>query len=136
MKTKALLSIVERRNSHTLRTPNGNFTMGYSGERATDLLASDAKAFKAMREFVNAESNKSNFGIAFAKLADEKILSKLWPNWNQAKKVFSKGTAVKIIGGNTKYGVGVVEGEMKGDMIVDFGGKRIRISSTILEEAL
>ncbi len=67
----------------TLKTPNGNFTTSYSGARASGKLASNSAAFNALDKYVQTTMKKSNAGDAMKNLLDTKVLTSLWPNWNE-----------------------------------------------------
>lgn len=66
----------------TLKTPNGNFTTSYRGARASGKLASNSTAFNALDKYVQTTMKKSNAGDAMKNLLDPKVLTSLWPNWN------------------------------------------------------
>lgn len=78
---KGPLSINIQQDYITLRTPNGNFTSSWNGAKASGRLAYDAKAFKAIDEYVQAF--QGTVGEAIKSLTDPTTLTKLWPNWNQ-----------------------------------------------------
>jgi len=130
---KKLLSIINNHDYMSLVTPNGRFTAGWNGEKASGKLAmpSESKAFKAMSEFLQAESKKPGMtlGKAFEKLTDEKLLTSLWPNWNAKETNPFKGDGTEIIQFNeemkkyrAKHGNGrVLEVKKNGkDLVIQF----------------
>lgn len=137
---KTLRVINTRKGGMSLVTPNGRFSMSYGGERASGYLAhpSQSKAFHNLINFVNAESKKEgmNNGKAFEKLADEKILTALWPDWNKStENPFDIGQRVQmsIERYRPKYGLGSVV-EIRGkDVVVSWDkGARVCMSFDLI----
>lgn len=134
------IRVQETSGGMSLVTPNGRFSMSYSGERASGYLAhaSQSKAFHALINFVNAESVKEgmNNGKAFAMLADEKLLTTLWPEWNKStENPFKSGQRVQMSMEKyrAKYGLGTIA-ETKGkDVIVVWdSGRRVQMSFDLI----
>jgi hypothetical protein len=120
------LSIITRQDSMTLKTPNGSFTMGYGGERMSGNMVNVPGLFKKMVNYVNSlmKSGKfKNFGDAFSTLANPKVMSALWPDWNKIEgNPFKIGDAVTFIDAklSKKYGAGVVTDIKKQNVVVKF----------------
>lgn len=91
------MSKVSINNQHeyiTLKTPNGNFTVSYSGYKASGLLM---EHFDAFAKYVDAKKNTGlNYGEIMQSLTDISILEKLFPNWNQELNVFKEGENVAL----------------------------------------
>lgn len=82
-KTKSKLSLNIQHDYITLRTPNGNFTTSWSGARSTGKLATHPTAFKKIDNYVETEKKKRTVGEVMESLTDPKVLSKLWPEWDE-----------------------------------------------------
>ena len=67
----------------TLKTPNGNYTSSWSGAKASGKLATDGKAFSAIDKYVQTKIKGSNYGDVMKTLLNPKVLTTLWPDWNQ-----------------------------------------------------
>lgn len=76
----------------TLRTPNGNFTVGRYGARKATLT--DENAFNCLCEYV--DKSKKALGDAMEDLLNPKILSKYFPNWDSEKKSYKVGEKVNF----------------------------------------
>lgn len=104
----------------TLGMPNGNFTISYNGYKCSGGLSFDQAGFDSLVKFVKDKNNGKNMGEIMAKLANEEVLSKVWPNWDKPAKVtiYQIGAKVKIAAklpdgspirvNPAKYGIGVV----------------------------
>lgn len=66
----------------TLRTPNGNFTAGYSRFKASGGI--DRVSFEKLMKFVDPKGDLSGCVDNMRKLLDPKVLSKYFPDWDNA----------------------------------------------------
>ena len=97
MKNKQLLKLVTSYDYISLVTPNGRFTTGRSGEKCSGAMAAHPTAFKAICAHLDTLTKSgTNYGDAMKTLTDEKILSKLWPEWNAERPVLSPGDLVTL----------------------------------------
>lgn len=76
----------------TLKTPNGNFTNGRYGAKASGKLASHPTAFKNIDDFCQA--SKDNILDVMKKLLDPEQLAALWPEWDETLNIVSVGDTV------------------------------------------
>ena len=83
----------------TLRTPNGNYTASFSGAKASGKLASDKNAFQSIDKYVENAVKNSNYGDVMKTLLDPKLLTSLWPAWNEKiePNLILVGDTVKFI---------------------------------------
>jgi hypothetical protein len=114
----------------SLVTPNGRFTMGYRGEKMSGKMATVPGLFDKMINHVNGlmKSKKAkNFGEAFETLADPKVMTSLWPDWDKvAENPFKPNDRVVFIDPKyKKYGVMVVH-SVKKDNVVMISGDHLR----------
>jgi hypothetical protein len=84
-KSKEPLTLNIQHDYITLKTPNGNYTTSWNGARASGKLAYHPTAFTNIDKYVQTEVKKpgANYGDVMASLTDPKILSTLWPEWNE-----------------------------------------------------
>jgi hypothetical protein len=88
----AKLSLNVQYDYITLRTPNGNFTIGRNGEKATKM---DGASFDALCKYVRT-SKKKNLQDTMETLLNPKTLSKYFPNWDEEPKSYKIGQKVKF----------------------------------------
>lgn len=90
----AKLSLNVQYDYITLRTPNGNFTIGRNGEKATKM---DGASFDALCKYVRT-SKKKTLQDTMESLLNPKTLSKYFPNWEEEKssKSYKVGQKVKF----------------------------------------
>ena len=83
----------------TLKTPNGNYTSSWGGAKASGKLALNGKAFRAIDVYVETERKTKNMGDVKESLLDPKVLTRLWPDWNEdvPKNDFTPTEKVKFI---------------------------------------
>lgn len=124
---KKKLSIIESHEYMSLVTPNGRFTMGYRGEKASGNLVNSKTTFDNLINFVNGKvkSDKLKFGEAFRMLADEKVIAALWPEWDVVEVNPYKGDGTErvemaIAKYTAKYGPGTIVEVRKLNVFVKF----------------
>lgn len=131
------IKLNEQHDYMTIRMPNGNFTGSFSGFKASGGLVLDKTgAFDRMVKFVEDVSNGKTFGDRMRKLADEKVMSKIWPQWNTVvENPFGIGDKV-IMPFKPKYGTGVITEIKKKNVVVQFPNQPIfSVSHELLEKA-
>ena len=102
----AKLSLNVQYDYITLRTPNGNFTVGRSGYKATGNV--DPVSFDKLCKFVSS----GKFGKKMEKLLNPTVLSKYFPQWDKVvnKVNFKVGDKVKVDDRLILKAYGTIEG--------------------------
>lgn len=80
---KSPLSLNNQHDYITLKTPNGNYTTKWNGAKASGKMATHPTAFKNIDIYVETERKSRKLIDVMTSLTDEKILSTLWPEWNE-----------------------------------------------------
>jgi len=80
------LSLNVQRDYITLRTPNGNYTVSWSGSRASGKLAENRNAFDTIDNYVNSTKKTDTLGKVMESLLKPELLTKLWKDWNYEVK--------------------------------------------------
>ncbi len=80
------LSLNTQHDFITLKTPNGNFTVSWRGTKASGKLALNKKAFDALDNYVQTESEKSSYGEAMNNLLKPEVITSLWSDWKCTSK--------------------------------------------------
>ena len=116
----------------TLRTPNGNFTIGRSGYKATGNV--DPVSFDKLCKFVSS----GKFGKKMEQLLNPTVLSKYFPQWDEAvnKVKFKVGDKVEV---NEplilkSYGTnkGVIEKINTKNIVVRFPKGRVSVPASLV----
>lgn len=121
----------------TLRTPNGNFTVGRYGGRKSSHM--DEKTFDNLCEYVN--SSKKSLGDTMENLLNPKILSKYFPNWDNEKKSYKVGQTVKF---TNPYVVknfgkeGIIHSILRSNVVVRFtdkkhGSRLLKLNTSVIQ---
>lgn len=76
------LSLNVQHDYITLRTPNGNFTAGYSRFKASGGITNES--FTKLMKFVDPNGDLSGCIDNMRKLLNPKVLSKYFPDWDNA----------------------------------------------------
>jgi hypothetical protein len=84
-KPNSTLSLNIQHDYITIKTPNGNYTTSWNGSRASGKLGIHPTAFRNIDRYVETEVRKpgGNYGDVMKTLTDPKVLSTLWPEWNE-----------------------------------------------------
>lgn len=120
----------------TLRMPNGNFTVSYSGYKASGgLVDDDGGAFKRFVNHVKKERQTKTVGEVMEELTKKELLDSIWSDWDKVvKNEFKKGNKV-IVPLKPNYGTGEIYNVNKKTCDVLFKRHgRIRISFRLLEK--
>src|SRR6185369_6891930 len=86
---KSGLSLNIQHDYITLRTPTGNYTSSYGGEKISGQLGMIPGAFTAINKYIDTETkvNKRNFGEVMNDLLDPKLMDRLAPGWDKPKTI-------------------------------------------------
>lgn len=108
--SKSKLSIIKNHDYISLVMPYGRFTIGRSGAKASGKISSDSFA-RLDAHVVSLNKAGKNYGEAMNDLLDEKTLTLLCPEWNEAPTYVPVVDDVVIINDAklaAKHGDGVV----------------------------
>lgn len=70
----------------TLRTPNGTFTTGRNGLKATGLLINHFDAFRKAYDKAMSE-HAATVKSVMEKFTDEDFIASIWPEWNKVNTI-------------------------------------------------
>ena len=92
---KPLITLNKQHDYITLKTPNGNFTASFNGEKATGKLGKHNTAFNSIRNYIKGFKT---VGEAMENLTNPKVLETLWPEWNEKveENLFLPGNNVEF----------------------------------------
>ena len=127
------LSLNVQHDYITLRTPNGNFTTGYGGVKASGKIA---KHFDALDRYANKEyDGKGNYLEHLSKLLDPKFLEKFFPDWDAPLNVVKVGDVVKVPNFAKKYpDAGTVVSVSKKTAQIQFANVKMGFDMSEMEE--
>ncbi len=119
------LSLNVQHDYLTLRTPNGNFTVGRYGTKSTKM---DADSHEKLTKYVRT-SKKKTLQDTMESLLNPKTLSKYFPNWEVEKssKSYKVGQKVKFTHPQIvkRFGsAGTIVEVLRSNVVVQFTNKQ------------